>query len=208
VQIERIENGELVTVGRAPEGHLLLEYSTEKRRALYAKTVWNKPSHDSRTYGSWVLRSLIPGRAFPFPKSLYAVEGALRFFLAGKRSALVLDFFAGSGTTLQAVARLNRQDGGRRQAICVTNNEVSDQEATALRKRGLRPGDNEWEALGICEYTTNPRVLAAITGSTPEGSAVVGDYKFYDPSPMAEGLEENAIFFDLTYGGVSHSRLT
>ena len=28
---------------------------------------------------------------------------------------------------------------------------------------------------------------------------MVGDYKFYDPSPMAEGLEENAIFFDLTY---------
>jgi adenine-specific DNA-methyltransferase len=198
-QLERIDNGELVVLGRAPEGHLLLDYSTEKRRALYAKTVWNKPSHDSRTYGSWVLRSLIPGRSFPFPKSLYAVEDALRFFIGSKKEAVVLDFFAGSGTTLHAVARLNHQDGGSRSSICVTNNEVSDQEAKTLRKKGLNPGDPEWEALGICEYITKPRVRAAITGKTPSGDPVSGNYKFVDAFPMAEGFTENVIFFNLTY---------
>lgn len=95
--------------------------------------------------------------------------------------------------------RLNRQDGGRRRSISVTNNEVSEDEAKKLTKRGLRQGDPEWEALGICQYITKPRVTAAITGRTPDGDPVKGDYKFTDEFPMADGFEENAVFFDLTY---------
>ena len=60
-----------------------------------------------------------------------------------KPDAVVLDFFAGSGTTAHAVTRLNRQDGGRRQSIMVTNNEVSADEAKELREPGSpagRPG--------------------------------------------------------------------
>lgn len=45
---------------------------------------------------------------------------------------LVIDFFAGSGTTLHAVNLLNYQDGGKRRCIMVTNNEVSSDEADAL----------------------------------------------------------------------------
>ncbi len=74
--------------------------------------------------------------------------------------------------------RLNKQDGGRRQSIMVTNNEVSAEEAAELRKQGKRPGDPEWEALGIFEHITRPRVTAAITGKTPEGQPIKGDYKF------------------------------
>jgi len=111
----------------------------------------------------------------------------------------VLDFFAGSGTTTHAVARLNRQDGGRRQSIMVTNNEVSADEARALRSRGHRPGDTDWEALGIFEHVTRPRVTAAITGRTPDGEPLTGDYKFTDEFPMAEGFEENAAFLELRY---------
>ena len=70
--------------------------------------------------------------------------------------------------------RLNRQDGGRRQCISVTNNEVSAEEQRGLRKQGLRPGDADWEALGICDYITKPRVTAAITGRTPAGRADQG----------------------------------
>lgn len=120
---------------------------------------------------------MTPGHRFPFPKSLYAVEDALRFFVLDKPNAVVLDFFAGSGTTAHAVMRLNRQDGGRRRSIMVTNNEVSDEEARALRGQGYRPGDPEWEALGICEYITKPRIQAAITGQTPSGTPITGDYK-------------------------------
>lgn len=105
--------------------------------------------------------------------------------------------------------RLNRQDGGRRQCILVTNNEVAADEQAALRKDGLRPGDPDWEKWGICEYITKPRIAAAINGVTPDGTIVEGDYKFTDEFPMAEGFEENAEFFTLTYEtpvAVSHNR--
>jgi adenine-specific DNA-methyltransferase len=127
------------------------------------------------------------------------VEDALRFFIKEKPEAVILDFFSGSGTTAHAVMRLNRQDGRRRQCICVTNNEVAAEEQSALRAKGLRPGDAQWEQWGICDYITKPRVQAAITGKTPDGKPIKGGYKFTDEFPMAEGLEENAEFFTLTY---------
>ena len=105
--------------------------------------------------------------------------------------------------------RLNRQDGGRRQSICVTNNEVRASEQAALRQAGLRPGDPDWEKFGICDHITKPRIAAAITGKSPEGKDIDGDYKFTDEFPMAEGFEENAEFFTLTYEtpiAVSHNR--
>ena len=105
--------------------------------------------------------------------------------------------------------RLNRQDGGKRQCISVTNNEVGADEHTKLCKAGLRPGDPEWEKWGICDYITKPRIKAAITGQTPDGKPIKGDYKFTDEFPMAEGFEENAEFFTLTYEtpvSISHNR--
>jgi adenine-specific DNA-methyltransferase len=137
------------------------------------------------------------------------VEDALRFATKDKPDATVLDFFAGSGTTAHAVMRLNKQDGGRRQCISVTNNEVSADEQRKLRKDGLRPGDPGWEALGICDHITKPRIEAAITGRTPEGQPIKGDYKFTDEFPMADGFEENAEFFTLTYENpvaIGHNR--
>ena len=141
----------------------------------------------------------MPDRKFPFPKSLYAVEDALRFFVADKPEAVILDFFSGSGTTAHAVMRLNKQDGGKRQCISVTNNEVADDEQKALRAMNLRPGDQDWEKRGICDYITKPRVEAAITGKTPNDEPIKGDYKFTHEFPMADGFEENAEFFTLTY---------
>src|SRR5690606_14665432 len=74
--------------------------------------------------------------------------------------------------------------------------------------KGVRPGDYEWEMRGICDYITKPRVQAAVTGETPSGEPIKGDYKFTDVFPMSEGLEENAEFFTLTYEAeksVSHN---
>jgi adenine-specific DNA-methyltransferase len=48
--------------------------------------------------------------------------------VANKPNALVVDFFAGSGTTLHAVNLLNAEDGGNRRCVMVTNNEVSEEE--------------------------------------------------------------------------------
>lgn len=196
---ERIERGEIEVVGKDKNGALILKQSETVARVKNPVTVWNMRSHNAGAGGSNVIRSVIPGRRFPFPKSLYAVEDALRFFVANKPDAIVLDFFSGSGTTAHAVMRLNHQDGGRRQCISVTNNEVAADEQKALREQGLRPGDAEWEKYGICDYITKPRVAAAITGKTPDGEPIKGDYKFTDEFPMAEGFDENAEFFTLTY---------
>ena len=196
--LENIANGTFEVRGRTAEGALELGLGAQTK-AVAPRTVWNRTSHFARDHGSLLLGRLLPGRRFPFPKSLFAVEDTLRFIVGRKPDAVVLDFFAGSGTTAHAVARLNRQDGGRRQSIMITNNEVSVDEAKELRARGLRPGDTEWEALGIFEHITRPRVTAAITGSTPNGDAIVGDYKFVDEFPMADGFEENVDFLELRY---------
>jgi adenine-specific DNA-methyltransferase len=195
---KRITKGEVIVESRNPDGSANLKeiYGNELRAP---KTVWNKVSHNAGWHGSKLLANLIPQREFPFPKSLYAVEDALRFFVKEKPEALVLDFFSGSGTTAHAVMRLNRQDGGRRRCISVTNNEVGADEQKALREQNLRPGDPDWEKLGICDYITKPRVEAAITGNTQEGEPIKGDYKYTDEFPMADGFEENAEFFTLTY---------
>jgi len=196
IQVERMgENGPVVALGGVGNGAVI-------------KTVWNRAAHNAGMHGSALLRKFIPNRKFPFPKSVYAVEDALRAILGEKEDAIILDFFSGSGTTAHAVMRLNRQDGGRRQCISVTNNEVAAEEHAALRNEGLRPGDPEWEKLGICDYITKPRIAAAITGKTPEGEDIKGEYKFTDEFPMADGFEENAEFFTLTYEApvaVSHN---
>ena len=137
------------------------------------------------------------------------MEDALRILVAGKKDAIILDFFCGSGTTAHAVMRLNRQDNGSRQCICITNNEVAAEEQSKYRRNGLRPGDLDWEQRGICENITKPRVIAALTGKTPDGNSIKGDYKFIDEFPMAEGFGENVEFFTLTYESpisVSHNR--
>ena len=206
--LQQIEEGSIKVTGHAADGSLEIAYA-DGSRSTAPKTVWHMTSHDAGSHGTNIIRALLPSRRFPFPKSLYAVEDALRFFVKEKPEAVVLDFFSGSGTTAHAVMRLNRQDDGRRQCISVTNNEVAADEQKALREQKLRPGDAEWEQRGICDYITKPRVQAAITGHTPEGQPIAGDYKFIDEFPMAEGFEENAEFFTLTYEtpiSVSHNR--
>lgn len=196
--LQNIANGTFRVVRRTEEGAVVLALG-EVAKAVAPRTVWSRTGHFARDHGSHLVTALVGNRKFPFPKALYAVEDTLRFVVASKPEATVLDFFSGSGTTAHAVMRLNKQDGGRRQCISVTNNEVSADEQRGLRKQGLRPGDPDWEALGICDYITKPRVTAAITGKTPAGDPIKGDYKFTDEFPMSDGFEENAAFFTLTY---------
>ncbi|MCA9253724.1 MAG: hypothetical protein KDA54_21560 [Phycisphaerales bacterium] len=199
-EYSKIVRGEYEVLGRRADGSLdIADMDTSEGVLAIPPTQWRVASHDSTQYGSRLLAKILPDRRFPFPKSLYAVEDALRFFVASKPNAMILDFFAGSGTTAQAVMRLNKQDGGRRQCISVTNNEVAADEHKSLREQGLRPGDSEWEKLGICDYITKPRVEAAITGKTPDAEPIKGDYKFTDEFPMADGFDQNSEFFTLTY---------
>jgi adenine-specific DNA-methyltransferase len=196
-QVSDIKNGNLLVNGHEIGGSVKLSYVTGK--VSLPTTQWSRESHNAQSHGSNLLKSLLPDRSFPFPKSLYAVEDALRLIVADNQEAIILDFFSGSGTTAHAVMRLNHQDDGLRQCISVTNNEVAADEQDSLLKQEFRPGDPEWEKWGICDYIMKPRIEAAIMGKTPDGKEMKGDYKFTDEFPMSEGFEENAEFFTLTY---------
>lgn len=197
-EISKIENGQIEIAGRAKDGSVI-GVETESGRSVIPTSQWRLASHDSSRFGTALLTSCLGEKRFDYPKSLYAVEDTIHFFVGDRPDATILDFFSGSGTTAHAVMRLNKQDGGRRRSISVTNNEVSFEEAKQLTKAGHRPGDPEWENLGICDYVTKPRIEAAITGKTPEGEPIKGDYRFTDEFPMADGFEANARFFTLTY---------
>ncbi|MCP5017689.1 MAG: site-specific DNA-methyltransferase [Ketobacter sp.] len=197
-QVAEIASGELLVTGKEDhDGSVIVEFVTGK--AALPTTQWDIESHNAQPNGTGLLTALLTGRKFPFAKSLYAVEDCLRIAVGDKPRAVVLDFFSGSGTTAHAVMRLNKQDDGNRQCVSVTNNEVGADEQKSLRQQNLRPGDPDWEKLGICDYITKPRVQAAITGKTPDGKPIKGDYKFTDEFPMADGFKENAEFFTLTY---------
>lgn len=195
--INDIEEGRASVLAHNEDGSVVAAYTAGTRKM--PTTQWDLGSHSAEHYGTNLLKALLPERRFPFPKSLYAVEDVLRFFVKDNSKAVILDFFAGSGTTAHAVMRLNHQDGGSRQCISVTNNEVTPSEQTELRRQGKRPGDPTWEQWGICDYITKPRVEAAITGNLLTGEPIEADYKFTDEFPMSEGFEENAEFFTLTY---------
>ena len=121
----------------------------------------------------------IIGKRFDFPKSLYAVHDTIRFFVAEKPNALVVDFFAGSGTTLHAVNLLNAEDGGNRRCVMVTNNEVSAEEENKLKRAGYHPGQGEWEKWGIARYVNWPRTKCSILGLDVDGNPINGFYQTY-----------------------------
>ena len=172
--IEDIETGKAIIKGRNADGSIIAVY--RETRQTPPKRIWNMKSHNAETYGTSVLQSVLGENRFTYPKSLYAVHDTLRFFVANKPNAIIVDFFAGSGTTLHAVNLLNAEDGGNRQCVMVTNNEVSDAEAKSLTEQGHRPGDEEWERLGIARYVTWPRTVCSIEGHDVKGQPLKGNY--------------------------------
>ena len=140
----------------------------------------------SRMPGSKHVENILGGRRFPFPKDHTVLMRWLR--LVAPDDAVILDFFGGSGSTAEAVMRLNAEDDGTRQCILVTNNEVGAPDERKLRKAGHRPGDPEWDDLGVYNHVARPRIETVVTGIRQDGSV-------YDP----EGLAANVEFLTLTY---------
>ena len=172
--VNDIESGVAIIKGRMDDGTVDAYYPSGRDKM--PTTNWNRATHDAQRNGTNLVNKLIPGRDFPYPKSLYAVEDCLRMFLGEKSKALIIDFFAGSGTTGHATMRLNHQDGGLRTCISVTNNEISAREEKILTAQRLRKGDTEWEQRGICEYATKPRLKSAICGINSNGLPISGRY--------------------------------
>ncbi len=193
---KRIEAGEVKITGFEETGAaILVEESGSQLRV--PKTVWNKVSHNAGWHGSKLLSKILVDRKFPYPKSLYSVMDAINV-VCQKPNALIIDFFAGSGTTMQAVNLLNKIDGGKRRCILVTNNEVSVDEQKALISSGHHPGEEEWEALGIARYVTWPRTVCSIEGHDVNGNPLKGNYLGSD-LPMADGFKANAAYFKLGF---------
>lgn len=195
-ETKKFDEGLFKIIGRQENGTIIVDDSEYKPKFIPG-CQWNIPDHDSTQKGTKLLTSII-GNKFSFPKSLYAVHDTIRFFVANKPNALILDFFAGSGTTLHAVNLLNAEDGGNRRCILVTNNEVSADEAKGLTDEGYRPGDDEWDKLGIARYVTWPRTVCSINGNDINGNPLKGSYIGSD-LPMADGFRTNAIFFKLGF---------
>ena len=176
--ISGIESGIINITGRDDiTGAVLLSYAEGHGKLRPIKTVWNRSLHHAGTHGSSLLRNILKdGNKFAFPKSVYSTRDAIAAIVRDRPNALIVDFFAGSGTTLHSINLLNASDGGNRRCILITNNEVSEEEAKTLLSKGFRPGDPEWEREGICQGVTWPRNKFAILGKREDGSELPGDY--------------------------------
>lgn len=204
VQIDAIKEGKARIEGYNNDGTAIVV--EEEGHIVRPGSAWNIPSHNAGTYDSEILAGIIGEKRFTFPKSLYSVVDVLRYFISDKPNALIVDFFAGSGTTLHAVNLLNAEDGGHRRCICVTNNEVSEAEEKKFVADGLRPSDPDWEKYGIANYVTWPRTVCSIEGHDVNGKPLEGDYgkpsKDIDLGyslPKSDGFKANAVFCELTY---------
>lgn len=194
---KKVEAGIFNIIGKREDGSIITDKAESEQKRVCG-TQWRITSHNAGTYGTALLLKVLGQKRFDFPKSLYAVHDTIRFFVANKPNALIVDFFAGSGTTLQAVNLLNAEDEGHRRCIMVTNNEVSEAEAKSLRKQGYQPGDEEWEKYGIARYVNWPRTVCSIEGHDINGQPLKGNYLGSD-KPMQEGFKANAQFLKLGF---------
>lgn len=129
-----------------------------------AKTILYKPQYSSGN-GTAQLKSFQLEGSFNNPKPIDLIMDLCK--LGTSKNSTILDFFAGSGTTLHATMQLNKEDGGKRKCILVTNNEK-----------------------GICENVTYVRNRKVITGyTTPKGHEVEGlkdnNLRYYKVELMA-----------------------
>ncbi|MBR3825417.1 MAG: site-specific DNA-methyltransferase [Lachnospiraceae bacterium] len=110
--------------------------------------------------GTKEITNIFGCKKFNFPKPVSLIKFLVEISTANIKDALVLDFFAGSGTTGQAVLELNQKDSGNRKFILCTNNEN-----------------------GICEEITYERVKTVITGKRQDGSVysegIPANLKYY-----------------------------
>jgi adenine-specific DNA-methyltransferase len=146
---ELISLGELVAK-ESKEGKYTIHRKVRLKPTTKTKSFWNDPKHNAAAHGTKLLQAILgKNRAFDYPKSLYAVIDSIA--ITSKKDSVILDFFAGSGTTGHAVMKLNDQDGGSRQYILCTNNENN-----------------------ICLDVCIPRLTNVISGYTMAGRTIVG----------------------------------
>jgi adenine-specific DNA-methyltransferase len=195
--VQGIEDGSIEITGHGDRGEVIGHVLGGRHKL--AKTMWYRGRHNAGGAGGTQLLNALLGErnVFSFPKSVYAVRDCLEVAIGNRSDALIVDFFAGSGTTMHATCLLNAADEGTRRSIMVTNNEVEEQLARKLQKQGLYAGDADFDRHGIFEAACRPRCTAAITGKRPDGEPAPG--KYLDGDPYADGFRENCLFLRLDY---------
>lgn len=122
----------------------------------------------SSTQGAKTIKQLFENVAFSYPKDVKLIKWLLQRMV--KKNVTVLDFFAGSGTTAQAVLELNKEDGGHRKFILCTNNENN-----------------------ICEDITYQRIKTVINGKRQDGSiyseGILANLKYYHTDFVSKSEE-------------------
>ena len=113
---ERLKNNTYIAE-RNKNGNIeiLEKYRAEKGQTY--KTHWIEKKYNATTNGTRLLDRILGRKDFSYPKSLYTVLDTLKIMT--EKDDIILDFFAGSGTTGHAVLALNREDGGSRKFILV-----------------------------------------------------------------------------------------
>ena len=199
-QEKLFDNGYYEIIGTDENGAYIIQKKADNQNDIRPLTIWNQTLHSASEYGTTFLNGILGSGRFSFPKSIYAVHDTLRFIVANKPNALILDFFSGSGTTLHAVNLLNKEDGGHRRCIMVTNNEVSADEESAFRERGLHKGDEEWEKYGIARYVNWPRTKCSIEGIDVNGQPIHGDYITSNTQEIPQNRSIKQLSFDIPVG--------
>jgi adenine-specific DNA-methyltransferase len=115
--LEKAGRIEVVKKSRIPEGRK-------------PKTMWYGGAYSGTTYGSKLLKDILGTTEFSYPKSVNLVENALIYW--ADKNSLILDFFAGSGTTGHAVISQNKKDGGSRKYLLI---EMGNYFETVLKAR-------------------------------------------------------------------------
>lgn len=160
-KIKELENdNRLILTGLRPrEKAYWNERPSEGKRV---DTLWNDLPEN--TTGSTQLSDIVGKNKFDNPKPIELIKRCVGI---SDENALVLDFFAGSGTTGQAVLTLNNEDGGNRKFILCTNNEITDKTPN-----------------GIAYDVTSKRVKRTMTGVCYDGSK---DFKWIENNSALGG---------------------
>ena len=142
------------------------------------KTVWTDSKYSANNHGTQLLNQIIERGAFSYPKSLYAVIDCIKAASNENKNTIVLDFFAGSGTTGHAVLKLNKEDGGSRQFILCTNNEDNNGSGTKI-------------ARDIC-YPRIKKVMQGYkSGNGEKVDGMGGNIKYFSTSFVANVKTDN-----------------
>ncbi len=113
----------------------LKKFLSEMEGGMVPSNLWKRDDVGTTDQASTDLEGLIGRGIFPFPKPVQLVQKAISYFINGNedKDCIVLDFFAGSGTTGHAVVNQNMKDGGRRKYILVQIPQLTDSDSNAYR---------------------------------------------------------------------------